>query len=190
METIKNEIFGEVQKNWKWFLALGIIFFVLGFIGLGRVFALTVASVFFFGILILIGGVIQLFESFKCEGWKNILFHLIIAILYVLIGIEIIIDPIFASTVLTLLMAIGLVLVGIARIVMAIQIKEATNWFWPLFSGIVSVLLGIIIAVRWPVSGLFIIGLFIAIEMIFHGWSYILVALAARSVAKSARVAA
>ena len=186
MEINQDEVFGEVGKNWKWLLVLGIIFVILGFIGLGRVFALTVASVFFFGILILIGGAVQLFESFKCKGWKSILLHVIIAILYFLIGIEFITNPMLASAVLTLILAIGFILVGIVRIVMAIQVRGTANWFWLLFSGIISVMMGLIIAARWPVSGLFIIGLFVAIELIFHGWSYILVALAARKVLNTA----
>lgn len=186
MEMNQDEVFGEVQKNWKWLLALGIIFVMLGLIGLGRVFALTVASVFFFGILLLIGGGIQLFESFKCKGWKSIILHVLIAVLYVLIGIDIIINPMFASAVLTIILAIGFMLVGIVRIVMAIQTRGSANWFWLLLSGIISVLLGIIISARWPVSGLFIIGLFVAIELISHGWSYIFVALAARKAVNTA----
>jgi uncharacterized membrane protein HdeD (DUF308 family) len=65
--------------------------------------------------------------------------------------------------------------------VIAIQIRNRKNWGWPLLSGFISVLLGLIIAVKWPVSGLFVIGLFVAIELIMHGWSYIFIALAAKS---------
>ncbi|MGD8230197.1 MAG: HdeD family acid-resistance protein [Desulfobacteraceae bacterium] len=174
-------VFGDAKKNWNWLLILGVIFIALGAVGLGRVFALTVASVLFFGVLLLIGGGIQLFESFKCKGWKSILFHMLIAILYILLGIEIIARPMVASAVLTLLLAGGIMLVGIVRIVMAIQLRNRKNWGWPLLSGIISVLLGLVIAAKWPVSGLFVIGLFVAIELIMHGWSYIFIALAAKS---------
>jgi uncharacterized membrane protein HdeD (DUF308 family) len=174
-------VLGHLQKNWKWLLILGIIFLILGLVGLGRAFSLIVASVLFFCVLLLIGGVIQLIESFKCKGWKSILFHILISILYILVGIEIVASPMVASAVLTLLLAIGIILVGIARIVMAIQLRGLKNWGWPLFSGIISVLLGLVIAMRWPFSGLFVIGLFVAIELIIHGWSYIFIALAAKS---------
>jgi uncharacterized membrane protein HdeD (DUF308 family) len=114
-------VLGEVQKNWKWLLFLGIVFIVLGTIGLGRAFALTVASVYFFGFLLLIGGGIQLVESFKCKGWKSILLHVLIAVLYMLVGIEIIARPMVASAFLTLMLAVGIILVGVVRIVIAIQ---------------------------------------------------------------------
>ena len=177
----QNLVLGEVQKNWKWLLFLGIAFLILGLIGLGRAFTLTMASVYFFGFLILIGGAIQLFESFKCKGWKSMIWHLVISIIYILVGIQIIARPLVASTVITLMIAIGIILVGISRVVMALQHRGLPNWGWPLFSGIISILLGLVIAARWPVSGLFVIGVFVAIELIIHGWSYLFLALAAKN---------
>lgn len=178
----QDVVLGQVQKNWKWLLFLGIAFLILGIIGLGKAFVFTIASVYFFGFLILIGGVIQAIESFMCKGWKSIIWHLVIAILYIIVGIEIIRRPLVASTFITLIIAIGIILVGILRVVMAIQHRGLTNWGWPLFTGIVSILLGLTIALKWPVSGLFVIGLFVAIELIIHGWSYIFLALAAKNV--------
>ena len=186
VSDVGGDVLGEVQKNWKWLLLLGIVFLVLGVVGLGRVLTLTVASVLFFGILLLIGGVVQLFESFKCKGWKSMLWHVLIAILYILIAIEIIARPMVASALLTLLLAIGIILVGIVRVVMAIQLRGIRNWTWPLFSGIVSIILGLIIAAGWPVSGLVVIGLFVAIELIIHGWSYIFIAIAVKNAPKAA----
>ena len=180
-------VFGDAEKNWQWLLILGVIFITLGAVGLGRAFALTIASVLFFGVLLLIGGGIQLFESFQCKGWKSILFHVLIAILYILVGIEIIARPRMASAVLTLILAGGIVLVGIVRIVMAIQLRPLKNWGWPLLSGIISVFLGLIIAAKWPVSGLFVIGVFVAIELIMHGWSYIFIALTAKGTFETSR---
>ena len=63
---------------------------------------------------------------------------------------------------------------------MGFQLKPAQGWYWPLVSGLISILLGIMILAKWPVSGLWVIGLFVAIELIFNGWSYVFVALAAR----------
>jgi uncharacterized membrane protein HdeD (DUF308 family) len=190
MRTDEALVFGDAKKNWKWLMILGIVFIILGAVGLGRAFAFTIASVLFFGVLLLIGGGIQLFESFKCKGWKSVFFHVLIAILYILVGIEIIARPMVASAVLTLLLAGGIILIGIVRIVMAIQLRKRKNWGWPLLSGIISVFLGLIIAAKWPVSGLFVIGLFVAIELIMHGWSYIFIALAARSALETSRAEA
>ena len=44
-----QEVFGDVRANWGWLLALGIVFVILGFIGLGMTFAVTMASVLMYG---------------------------------------------------------------------------------------------------------------------------------------------
>jgi uncharacterized membrane protein HdeD (DUF308 family) len=179
-------IFGELKRNWGWLLCLGILFLVLGVVGLGRLFALSLAGALFFGVLIVIGGVAQFIEALKCKGWKGVAFHVLIAVLYVVAGIFVIQDPLAASVLLTWVLAAVLICVGVVRIVMAIQMKSSGSWFVPLLGGIASIILGGIILAQWPLSGLFIIGLFIAIELIINGWSYIFIALAARRASKKA----
>ncbi len=80
----------------------------------------------------------------------------------------------------TLVLAILLIAAGIFRGIMAFQLRPAAGWFWPLLSGLVSILLGGRIIAQWPLSGFWVIGLFVAIELIFNGWAYVIVALAAR----------
>jgi uncharacterized membrane protein HdeD (DUF308 family) len=190
-ETAVPAVFGTLKKNWGWLLALGIVSIVLGTIGLYMTFALTLATVLFFGALILVGGALQLVQTFSCKGWKSVLGHVLIALLYIAAGILILKDPVLASGVLTLMLAGILIAVGVIRISMAFQLRKAVSgWYWTLISGIVSVLLGGMIVVEWPVSGLWVIGLFVAIELIFNGWSYVFVALAARKAGREPPAAA
>lgn len=184
MTLTADEVLGEVTKNWGWMLALGIIMVILGTIGLGMTFALTMVSVIFFGVLLLIGGVVQLVDAFKCKGWKSILWHILIALLYLAGGAVIIWDPVLASTTLTLFIAGALLGIGILRIIIAFQMRRMPGWVWVLIGGIAAIALGIMIFSQWPVSGLWVIGLFVAIEMLFNGWSQIMIALAARAASK------
>jgi len=177
-------VLGDLVHNWGWLLALGILLVVLGTIGLGMTIWLTLASVFIFGLFLLIGGGVQIFQTFKCKGWQSILWHALIAVLYVLIGLDIMADPLAASTLFTLLLAGALMGIGVVRLIIAFQLRGHKNWFWPLIGGIAAIVLGVIILARWPVSGLWVIGLFVAIEMIFSGWSAIFIALAAKEVGR------
>jgi uncharacterized membrane protein HdeD (DUF308 family) len=181
----ENTVFGEVSRNWAWILALGILFIILGIIGLGMLFGLTMASVFFFGILLVVGGGAQLADAFKCKGWKGILWHLLMAVLYVICGGIVIINPVGASMVLTMVLAGVLIAVGLVRIGMAIQMRSHGSWLWPFLGGIITILLGVSILAQWPVSGLWVIGLFVAVELIVNGWTYLFVALAARKAGKA-----
>jgi uncharacterized membrane protein HdeD (DUF308 family) len=177
-------LFGELEKHWGWLLLFGLVSIVLGTLGLGMTFMLTEFSVVFFGALLVAGGVLQLLDAIKCRGWKSMAWHVLIALLYVGAGLVMVLKPVLASLSLTLIIAYILIAVGVLRVIMAFQMRSSGGWWWLLLAGIVSAALGVMILMQWPQSGLWIIGLFIAIELIFNGWSYIFVALAARAAAK------
>lgn len=177
---IGRGLFGALERNWGWLLALGILFIVLGTIGIGMAVALTMASLFVFGVLLVAAGVIQLIEAFKNKGWKSRLWHVLLGVLYIVGGIEVLNDPVLASQILTLLLAVTVVAIGIVRVVMALQHRGTAGWVWTLLGGIISIALGALIYASWPVSALWLIGMYVAIDLIFTGWSYVLLALAAR----------
>lgn len=183
-------MFGDLQKNWGWLLALGILFLLLGAIGVGMSMALTVVGVLYFGVLLLIGGGVQLWQSLKCKGWQSMTWHVVISLVYLVAGALVVYDPVGAAIGLTLVIAIALLVTGTTRLAMAFQLKPARAWVWTLLSGIMSIVLGGIILVQWPATGLWVIGLVIAIELIVSGWSYIFVALAAKNAGPQAGASA
>jgi uncharacterized membrane protein HdeD (DUF308 family) len=178
-------LFGELEKNWGWLMAFGIASIILGSIGLGMSFALTLASMVLFGALLVAGGLFQILDAFKCRGWKGSAWHILIGLLYVVGGVIVMIDPVLASETFTLVLAAVLIAVGLLRLIIAFQLRPSKGWYWPLISGLVSLALGGVILAQWPASGLFVIGLIIAIELIFNGWAYLFVALAARAAGKA-----
>jgi uncharacterized membrane protein HdeD (DUF308 family) len=173
-----------LAKGWGWLLALGIISLILGVVGLGMTATLTIVSVIFFGVLLLVGGVVQLVEAFKHSGWKSTFWHVLIALLYIVGGIILVGDPVGGSVALTLVVAAMLVASGLFRAIVAFQAKGVAGWGWLLFGALLSILLGLMILASWPVSGLWVIGLFIAIELIINGWSCVIMALVGRRMAK------
>jgi uncharacterized membrane protein HdeD (DUF308 family) len=183
LTPLERELFGEAKKHWGWLLGLGIVFLVLGLIGLGLLAVLTMASVLLFGVLVLVGGVLQFAQAFAFKGGKTSIWNLLMALLYLIVGVLVILNPLGASVVLTLLLAIALIIVGVFRIVLALQMKAHRNWIWPLIGGIITVLLGVLIWATWPGSGLWVLGMFVAVELIVQGFSTILVALAAKQAA-------
>jgi len=170
----------ELKRSWGWLLALGILFVILGGIGLGMVVGLTLVSMIFLGVLLIIGGVFQIVDVFKSPEWKAVVLHALIAILYIIGGALVIYDPFLASALITALLAGVLIVIGITRFVMAIRLKGSPGWFWLLLAGLIALALGIMILAHWPISGLWVIGLFIAIELIVDGWTYIFLAMAIR----------
>lgn len=173
--------FGQLSANWAWLLALGIMFVVLGTFGIGMASIVTLGSVVFFGVMLLVGGAAQLVQAFKCSGWKAIVWQILIGVLYLVAGVEVITNPVGASVILTLLLGATIGAVGAARIVLAINHRGTAGWTWTLIGGAVTVLLSFMILSQWPVSGMWVIGLLISVEMIVNGWSAIVLALAAKN---------
>lgn len=185
--------------SWGWLLALGILMLVLGVIGLGMSYWLTIVAVYWVGILAIIGGVGQLLDAFHHKGWKGVVWHVIIGAVYIVAGILMIAMPIAAAFWLTIFVAVALVVSGVLRIIMAFHVRDqGPVWVWVLITGIISIVLGILVygtitppdatalataegQVAWMRSWGWIIGLFVAIELIVEGVTLIAVAFAAKS---------
>ena len=70
-QAIQLEGAGELRRSWGWYLALGIVLIVLGTIAIGSTFVMTIASVFFFGWLLIIGGVMEVIHAFWHKRWAG-----------------------------------------------------------------------------------------------------------------------
>jgi uncharacterized membrane protein HdeD (DUF308 family) len=176
---------GELRRSWGWFLALGIALIVLGTIALGSSLLMTIASVFFFGWLLIIGGVMEAIHAFWRKRWAGFFLDLLTGILYVIAGWMMVTNPQESALLLTLIIAMFLVFEGVFRIVAALAARYP-HWGWVLFNGVISLLLGILIWRQWPYSGLWVIGLFVGIEMLLNGWSLVMLSLTARKLPEEA----
>jgi uncharacterized membrane protein HdeD (DUF308 family) len=52
---------------------------------------------------------------------------------------------------------------------------------WQALDGAITLLLGLLVLAQWPVSGLWVIGLFVGIDLIFYGCAWIALALGLRT---------
>jgi uncharacterized membrane protein HdeD (DUF308 family) len=179
--NINDEVFGELKKHWAWMLSLGIVMVILGVIGLGMTVLFNEIVVMYFGFLLLFGSGVQLMQAFRAEAWKGRVWHVLIALVYIVGGIIAVTEPVIAGMTLALLIAWTLIVIGVLRLFMALQMRGANGWLWTLLGGVLSVVLGVMIINEWPQSGLWVIGLFVAIEILFAGWSQIMIALAAKN---------
>lgn len=179
--VVRSELSNTYNRSWSWLLGLGIIFIILGFIGLGEVVGLTLVSIVFLGFLFVIAGLAQFFDVFTSNKWKASIGHGLVAFFYIAIGGLIIFDPVLASKVVTLLIAWIFIVIGIIRFIMALSLREDTaGWFFILISAIAAIVLGVLILTQWPMSGLWLIGMLISIELMVNGWTYIFLAFAMR----------
>jgi uncharacterized membrane protein HdeD (DUF308 family) len=170
-----------LRRNWGWLMGAGIVLLALGTVGLAATVILGVVSVLSFGVMMLIGGGVLLADAFRREGWQSRLLMVAVGVLYVLTGALIFYNPLSALVAITLFVGVALVATGVLRIIMAFQLRPAAFWIWVLASGLMSLVLGVLILASWPASASWVLGTFLAIELIFQGWTYVMLALAIRS---------
>jgi uncharacterized membrane protein HdeD (DUF308 family) len=169
-----------LQRNWGWFLLLGIAQIVLGTIALGEAVFMTIFSVSFLGWLLIISGVMSILHAFKERGWDGFIGDLLTGLLYAIVGFLAVSNPVQAAASLTLIIAMFLLISGAFRIVEAL-IGNFPHRMWVLLNGVITLVLGFMILRQWPSSAPWVIGLFVSIEMIFYGWSLVMLALAGKS---------
>ena len=156
-----------------WIIALGVIYVLAGLVALGSVVFATVVSVFVVGVMMLISGVAEVINAFQIKTWGKFLLWLLLGALYIIAGFVTFENPLLAAAVLTLMLGFALVASGIMRIILGFSMKGGTPWVWVVVPELITLLLGAVILAHWPVSGLYILGLFLGIDLIIAGVSWI-----------------
>lgn len=170
----------NLRAKWPWFAVLGGGLIALGLVAALNLFAATVASVLFIGALMLIAGIGQLIHAFQVKGWSSVAFWLLSGILYAVAGLTAFFNPLLASALLTLLLAGTLVVAGGLRIWVGLKARSHRRAGWIAASGVLTLLTGIVVFAGWPVSSLWVLGLMLAIDLTFQGWSLLAFGLALR----------
>jgi uncharacterized membrane protein HdeD (DUF308 family) len=171
----------ELRRNWGWILALGIALIVLGMIAIGDVVLFTVVSVVFIGWMLVFQGVIEAVQAFRHRRGTYLFFHVVSAVLSVVVGILLLSNPTAGAVVLTLVLSIYFIVGGLFRIIAA-GATRIHSWGWMVLNGVITLALGILVLAHWPSSAMWVLGLFIGIDFIVGGWSRVMLALAARRI--------
>lgn len=156
------------QGQWWHYGLLGVAMVAIGLFLLANVVAATIATAIVFGVALILVGLFEIIHAFWSKGWGGFLVSLIVGLLYVGAGLVLLNNPVAASAVLTLVFAALLVASGIFRIVLASRFWAQAGWVL-LLSGLIGIAAGIIIFMAWPVSGLWVLGLCVGIDILFHG---------------------
>jgi uncharacterized membrane protein HdeD (DUF308 family) len=180
-----------VRKYSTWFMIYGVVLVLLGAFAIIAPGIATLAVGLMIGWLLLIGGVIGVVAVFTAgTSAPGFWWNLITAIVYVLAGIALLWSPIAGAVTLTLILAAYLLAAGVAKVVMSLGYREAIRgaWGWMLLSGMVDIVLGGLIIVGLPLTGLWVLGLLVGINLVFTGVALVMAAVHARRLASSPSV--
>lgn len=158
----------EIRGSWGWFLALGILLTVFGMVCIAFSVTATFASVLVFGWLLLISGVFALVQAFCVGSWSGFFLYLLSALFRGFTGYLLIRYPTTGAEALTLVLASFFIVGGLFRAVGS-GMAKFPRWGWAVFSGVVSVALGVMLLAQMPISAIWFIGFAIGVDLIVDG---------------------
>ena len=181
--VIRHELH-HMRTHWWWLLLLGSLLAACGPAAI--VFPhLTVmtsfAVVIFLGMLLMVGGVATIVGAFWAGKWSGLIVQLLVGILYLVGGLVVFNHPVISTVTLTVFIAASFIVLGMFRSVGALLLRYP-QWGWSLLNGVVTLLAGIFIFRLLPEDALWVIGLLVGLEMLFNGWTWIMLAVAIRRI--------
>jgi uncharacterized membrane protein HdeD (DUF308 family) len=162
----------EIRDSWGWFLALGILLMIVGAASIVFDVTATFATVLTFGWLLLFSGVVALIQAFRTMNWSGFFLYLLSALFRGFTGYLLIRYPLSGAASLTLILASFFVVGGVFRAIGS-AVMKLPRWGWSVFSGLVSVVLGVMLLAQMPVSSVWFIGFAIGVDLIVDGASLI-----------------
>ena len=163
-----------IGKRWGWFLTIGLLLIIMGCIVISSAVYATLFSVIFLGCFLCAAGVAQVVHAFIEKKWSGCFLALGLGLLYGVSGFVCIAHPAGSAITITLWIAAMCFFVGLFRMISSL-ISRFDQWGWVFFNGLITFCLGLMIFADWPISGMWVIGLFVGIDMLLAGWSSVLI---------------
>jgi uncharacterized membrane protein HdeD (DUF308 family) len=179
-----NEFADAAKAGGNKMTIYGVIAIILGILAMMAPVLTGMWVIILVGVFVLIGGIVRIIWALQAGSLGKGLPMFAIGGLTLLCGIVLLAHPLFASGVLTVLLALYFVLDGISEIAAGVRLRPGPGWGWMLFGGIVSLCLGIIIWRQFPLSGVWAIGILLGIKLFFVGLIMLMGGSAVRSTAK------
>jgi uncharacterized membrane protein HdeD (DUF308 family) len=106
IQALDIQVPREIAQYWGWFLAFGIALLLLGIAAVVRSITATVATMLFFGWLLIIASAIEIVQAVMVGHWVGFFHHLLAAILFGVIGVVLTARPLISAEALTVVMAV------------------------------------------------------------------------------------
>ena len=158
----------EARKSWGWFLVFGILLTILGAVCVIKAQTATTFSILALGWVLAISGVLWLTNAFRALSWHGFFLYLLSALIRGVTGYLLLRHPDAGAAGVTMALASLFIVGGLFRAAGA-SVIHFPRWGWTVFSGIVSVVLGVFLLTTWPTASTYFIGMVIGIDLIFDG---------------------
>ena len=182
----RQPLLEQVSHRWRSALALGILSAIAGVAAIVVPAAASVAVALFIGWVLVFGAIVQLFDAFSAGETSRMVVRLVLAVLMAAAGIYLLVAPLSGTITLTVVLTIWFIATGVMRLFAAYRDRGTPAAGTMAISGGVSLVLGLLVALKLPSSAGWAIGLLVGVDFLCFGWVLIMLSLAGRKASKTA----
>lgn len=175
-----------VKKATGWFIAVAVLFILLGIFAIAEPFAAGLGVTLLVGWLLVIGAVAHFISAFKGQGARHVILQVVVGLVYLIGGLYFLTHTIMGVSTLTLLLSGVILAEGVMEVMAYVRLKSMQGASWMLINGIVTLLLGGLIWFHWPSSSVWAIGTLVGVNLLMTGISRLMLGLVARKMASAA----
>ena len=180
MSATPSTLGALVPKAINWSIALSVLLIIAGLFAIFVPWISGVGVTLLFAWLMILSGITHFVFAFKTHTTGGLIWELIIGAIYLFTGVYLLLHPVDALIVLTLILACYLFFEAIAEFIQYFQLRPRHGAGWLLVDGIITLILAIMIWRSWPASSVWVIGTLVGISMLFSGFSRLMLSLAAK----------
>jgi len=153
------------------------LFIVLGLVAIGEPLVAGLAVAVLAGWLLLAGGIVHAVSAFRAGGAKSVIWHALLAVLYLAGGVYFVTHPLLGLGTLTLFLSVILLVEGVVWVVAYFQLRSN---IWMLLNGVITLVLGLMIWAGWPSTSVWAIGTLLGVNLVMTGMSILFAGAALR----------
>ena len=166
----EQELLDKLSKNSK---IAGVIFILLGVVGIIYPVIMTMLTVTFISWLLLVAGIMAGYFTYMSDksdssGWLK-------SVILIGVALFMLFYPISGAGTVGMLLSIYFFMDAFASFSMGLSMKGAKGWLIWIFNAITSLLLAVVFIIGWPTTSMYLIGIFIGFSLFFDGVSLLIV---------------
>ena len=172
-----------VAANSEWFFFGGAFSILIGMFAIGAPYLFSQILTQLLGAFCLVTGVVGLFLAIFGKDRSHRFSSGFSGLIRIAAGCVLFFYTPSAMLMLTLILAGVFLAEGVICMATSLRMRSNSAWIWLFLNGVTALVLGGMIYARWPLDGLWVIGLLYGIQSIFSGVTLVMLALAARRAA-------
>ncbi|MEY7851542.1 HdeD family acid-resistance protein [Natrarchaeobius sp. A-rgal3] len=188
--TATDESYGySLERGWRTLAIAGGVIGLIGLLAVAFPVVTGLSVTVGLGLLLVIGGIVHGAHAFTARGWSGSLWQVALAVVSIVAGAILLVNPVVGLVTLTILVIAYLLVDAVAELWMAMRMDDQPGRASVAASGILSLVLAGLLWIGFPADASWAIGVLVGIGLLATGLSMVVVAITGRNAAKSASAA-